>query len=497
MTSSNITIPHAKPTFYYVDAHAGSGKTYSAHVFIAEQGGFFTIATQTNELSLQQANDLAELGVTAKVIKQDERTDNCTKKFVRHCKDAVSPVALINQNVALQDLKEAANQHLIVDEFPSPVTKTVLREDISSTREFIGDLIRAKPCEFDGFLELIDTEQTAEIAEFGKKRTSSLQPHVIEVCKKTHSPHYRSFVAAKNYIDFRSGLADDEGVSPDSDESKKRLVIYSFLQPSVLNHYNSVTFMGANFEHSKLYAYWADKVDWKPHPSIKGIRYDDFAHKAPLIDLYHLSDEMLSWTHLDKRIGYDVFTASVAMVIDQQFPDQDHIVTTSAKADVEWMLSNGTPVSPNPVGLNGLQDRFLAVHLAPLLPSQSDRAVWEAVAGMTPSRLFVSQAVEMMYQQFTRSAVRDGKHFSECDRRLSFVGLDQASMDFIGTLFGVDKPSVLLNVPALIEYVKPPRKTRSDKQSDDEKKAARREATKRYRENKKARAAEAAAQLSI
>ncbi|WP_313199937.1 hypothetical protein [Rhizobium sp.] len=486
MNNQTITIPHAKPTFYYVDAHAGSGKTYSAHQYLATEVGFFTIATQTNELSEQQAKDLTDIGISATVIRQRKSTDNCTKKYARHCKDRRKSVALINQSVALQEIKEVADQHLIVDEFCSPVVKATLTEDISATRDFIGNLIKAKPSEYDGWLEIVDTDDTAEIAEFGKKRTSTIHTQVVELSKRIHSPHYRSFIAEANYLNFRSGLPDDEGVSPDEDGSKKRMVIYSFVQPSILKHYQSVTFMGANFHHSKLYRYWADKVNWLAHPSIEGVRYDDFAHKAPLIDLYHLSEDMLSWTYLDKKIGYEGFISSVSDVIEQHFPGQDHIVTMSAKGDGEWRLENGTAISPNPVGLNAYQDIHLAIHLAPLLPSQSDNAIWAAVAGMTESELFVSQAIELLYQMLTRTAIRDGKHHSEGDQRLSFVGLDRAQMEYVGSIFGVDKPSVLLSVPALTDYVKPARKVRSDKKSDDEKKRARQETTKRYREKRKA-----------
>ncbi|AYD00932.1 hypothetical protein [Neorhizobium sp. NCHU2750] len=492
MQNQSITIPHAKPTFYFADAHAGSGKTYSAHQFIAGQNDFFTIATQTNELSDQQAKDLAEIGISATVIQQKKSSDNCTKKYKNHCSDKRTSVALINQGVAFQNIKEAAHQNLIVDEFPSPVTKVTLTEDISATREFISKLIKAKPCEYEGWLEVIDTEDTTEIAEFGKKRESSVPSHVIELCKRVHSPHHRSFVAAKNYVGFISGLEDDEGISSDSDDSKKKMVIYSFVQPSILSHYKSVTFMGANFAYSKLYRYWADKVDWVVHPSIEGVRYEDFSHKAPLIDLYHLSEEMLSWTHLSKRIGYDNFVLSVADVIEQQFPKQPHIVTMSAKGEGSWRLKTGEAISPNPVGLNAYQDRYLAVHLAPLLQSNMDSAIWLAVAGMTASELFVSQAIELLYQFLTRTAVRDGKKYSEDhpedQTRLSFVGLDRGQMEYVGSIFGVSKPSVLLEVPALTEYTRAPRKQRSDKKSDDEKRASKSERQKQRRAEKKAQA---------
>ena len=196
--NNQITAIPELPIFNFVDAHAGSGKTYIAHQHIKSVGGFFTIATQTNELSEQQHRDLLEIGVQSTVIRLKKASDNCTKKYARHCKDRRESVALINQKVALQCLEDARIQHLLCDEFFSPVEKYVLIEDISATRAFISNLIKAVPCEFEGVLEVLDTDDTAEIAEFGKTRKSSIAPHVIEFCKRAHSPHYRIFVAATN-----------------------------------------------------------------------------------------------------------------------------------------------------------------------------------------------------------------------------------------------------------------------------------------------------------
>ncbi|RDJ11647.1 hypothetical protein [Rhizobium grahamii] len=483
-----------KPTFYFVNAHAGSGKTYSAHQFISRQGGNFTIATQTNELSTQQQNDLlTEHGINAKVISlQNSKAKTCTEQYVRHCKDLRESTVLINQKVALQELEAARNQHLIVDEFPSPVERFTLNEDISATRSFIGNLIKAVPCEFEDFLEVIDTADTAELAESGKKKEHSLKEHVVQISERIHSPHYRVFVSETNYIGFISGLPDEEGVSADHDESKKRLVLYAWLQPSILKTYRSVTFMGANFPNQKLFHYWKDKVNWVEHPEIKGVRYDDFSHKAPLIDFMHMNEgDLVSWNHLSKHIGYENFKESVADVIAAEFPNRKYLVTLSAKDDWSWNDSSGKVISPNPVGLNAFQDRSLAVHLAPLRPSNMDFAVWEAVAGVSAAELMISQACEMQYQFFTRTAARDGIDHTKCEDRLTFITIDLAIADYLREVFRVEKPSELLVVPALNGYVKPARKTRSDKKPDDVKLAAKSARQKQRRIEE--RAAKAAA----
>lgn len=486
------------PTFYFADAHAGSGKTFSAHKFIAATGGFFTIATQTNELSEQQRLDLLELGVASKVIKLETASDNCTKKYTRHCKELRNEVAIVNQKVALQAIEETRNQNLILDEFASPVEKFTLIEDISATRAFMADLIKAEPyAAAPGFLRIIDTEDTAEIAEFGKARRSSVPQHVVELCKRIHSKHYVVLVPETNYTGFKSGLPDEEGVQIDQDSSKKRLVIYAWMQPSILQHYRSVTWLGANFTSSKLFHYWKDKVNWLPHPSIKGERYDDFANKAPLIDFRHISEDLVSGSML-KTIGYSRFCDSVADAIAREYRNTPHLVTMSANSDGEWKLSTGARVSANPVGLNGFQDRHMAVHLAPLRPSDMDFSIWEAVAGVSRAELMIAQSCEMQYQFFTRTSVRNGKHFSDCKERLTFVGLDLPTIDVLRGIFGVTAPSKPLFVDAFHNYEKPPRKTRSDKKTDEEKRASKTERQRLRRLEKKAQiAAESAAVTQI
>ncbi|MDX1004473.1 hypothetical protein GOE20_26840 [Sinorhizobium medicae] len=252
---------------------------------------------------------------------------------------------------------------------------------------------------------------------------------------------------------------------------------------------------GHNRQNSKLFLYWKDKVNWIEHPEIKGERYDTFDHKAPLIDWRHMSEDLLSWSHLSNNIGYENFKESVAEVIAREYPNEEYLVTLSAKDDGTWTCPNGRVVSANPMGLNAFQDKYLAVHLAPLIPSKMDVFMWDAIAGVSEVELVIAQYCEMLYQFFTRTAVRDGKHYSECDQQLVFIGLDRPTIDVLREIFGVEKQSELLVVPALNGYVKPPRKTRSDKKPDDVKRAAKTEGQRKRRAAE--RAAKAAAEITI
>ena len=104
---------------------------------------------------------------------------------------------------------------------------------------------------------------------------------------------------------------------------------------------------------------------------------------------------------------------------------------------------------------------------------------------MTREQLIVAQAYEMQYQFLARTSVRDGKSTYESEE-LVFIVLDLPAADYLRSVFGVQKPSVKLNVPALSNYRKPARKTRSDEKPDDVKHAARMERQKQRRPEKRA-----------
>ncbi len=219
--------------------------------------------------------------------------------------------------------------------------------------------------------------------------------------------------------------------------------------------------MGANFSQSKLYLYWNGMVDFVPHPEIKGIQYDDFAHKASQIIARPCSETPLSGRYLHEKIGYKNFCDSVAESFSAEYGSVPHLVALNADQSFDWKLENGKQLSANPMGLNGFMDRYHAIHLATLYPSQEDCEMWEAVANVSKEQLIIAQAYEMMYQFLTRSAVRDGD--LECKKSLVFIVLDRQAADYLCDVFGAEKGAEVLPVPALTNYTKPTRKVRSDK----------------------------------
>ncbi|OKP80774.1 hypothetical protein BTE77_00005 [Ensifer adhaerens] len=465
-----------KTTIFYADAHAGSGKTHSAHNYIKKLDGQATIATQTNLLSDQQCKDLAKIGVKARVISGRTVSDFCTKQYVRHCADERDSVAIINQNLVKQLLEAATYRHLFVDEIFSPVEKCELVEEISASWEFISNLVsNAVETEFDGVLEILSTDNIKEIAEFGSSRKSSMTalPHVREFCQWVDSEYRRVFVLADAHKNFQSNIQPKVGDKYAIRKKRKnrKLTLYAWLQPSVfglLEH--PPTLMGANFPATKLFLYWNSMVNFVPHPEIKGVRYDDFAHKSPHVDIRPCSETHLSGRFLHEKVGYDNFCDSVADAYLAEYGDVPHLATLNANQDFNWKLKNGTELPANPMGLNDFMDRYHAIHLATLYPSNEDCAMWKAVAGVTKEQLVIAQAYEMMYQFLTRSAIRDGADGSE--EPLVFIVLDRQAADYLCEVFGVAKSGKLFNVPALTNYTKPKRKTRSDKKplSVDERK---------------------------
>lgn len=487
-----------KPVIYAVDAHAGSGKTYSAHKFISQNPDkHFTVCTQTNALSEQQRKDLAELGVEATVFNMDTVADSCTEDYNRHCEAGRRSTALLNQGVALQQLPKAANQNVIFDEITSPLEKFKLVEGISATRKFIADLFpNVRDVGYESFIELTKTDEIEEIATHGKKRQSSVAvlPHVREICKRIVSPHHLVLVNTKNYLNFRSNIGevasdddnDEDDIEDDFGNSRQTLVVYVWLLETILDHLNHIpTFMGANFYDSKLALFWGPRVDFRPHPSIRCERNFDVRSKSHLMNAKYLSEKDVSRTRLDKT-GYQTFVHLVADAVQDAYGSQPHIVTMNTDKDYKWSLESGEVLSPNPMGLNEYQDRHLGIHLAPLNPSKMDIAIWWEVAEVTSKQLMIAQANELQYQFMTRLSVRD----AESEKPVDCIFLDKRSADRFREVMGIEKPAELFVVPGFGDAPKKPRKTRSDKKTKtpEEIKAANAAKMARYRARKAAAA---------
>ncbi len=440
-----------KPTIYYVDALPGAGKTHSLHRYLKTLNEPAIIATPTNLLSFEQHKDLAAIGVKSKVISQENGHENCTQSLVKHCVDKRDSVAIINHNVAKLALEATAGHHLFIDEFFSPVEKFVLREKVKTAREFVVSIIKkSRASQYEGFIELVLTEAVEDIVENGMSHDSSFQalPHLREIAKRISSEDYLVLVSKPEYQNFVANI--EEG----NDEEDGILNIYAWLQPSALQHNKTTTFMGANFFQAKLYHAWKDLVNFVPHPSIKGQRYDNFSHKAANITFRHILDQDVSMSGLEK-VGYQKFVDATAGVFLAEYGAVDHLVTLSAKSSFTWSLNNSEMVPPNPVGLNAFMDRHVCLHLAPLNPSKLDERIWNAVAGVSPQQLHIAQSCEMVFQMLTRSSVRD--HGSEPEE-LVFIVLDLRTANHLRSLFGVTKSSTRMRVSALDPIIRTKKK---------------------------------------
>lgn len=480
-----------KPTIYYVDALPGAGKTYSLHQYIKTLNEPAIIATPTNPLSEQQHADLAAIGVKSTVISRERGHVSCTQSLVKHCNDKRESVAIINHNVAKLSLEATAGQNLFIDEFFSPVDKIELKEKVRTTREFISSIIKkARKTKYEGFVELVATEEVLDIVANGASSVSSIAalPHIRELCEQIFSEHYQVLVSETDYKNFCTNI-DNLDAKKDKDDGI--LNVYAWLQPSALLNNKTVTFMGANFFQSKLYHAWKDVVNFVPHPSIKGERYEDFSHKAANITFRHILEQDVSMWGLEKiapnKTGYQKFVDATAVVFQAEYGDVPHLVTVSKKYPEKWPLDNSEFVPANPVGLNAFIDRHVCLHLAPLNPSKLEERMWKAVTGISKAELHVAQSCEMVFQMLTRSSVRN---YGSQPEELVFIVLDLRTAIYLSNLFGVTKPSVHMEVRALDPIIRKNKKIKD--MTPDEKRAYDKEKQTSRRARLAAEAAQAA-----
>ena len=145
---------------------------------------------------------------------------------------------------------------------------------------------KSRASQYEGFIELVLTEAVEDIVENGMSHDSSFQalPHLREIARRISSEDYLVLVSKAEYQNFVANIEEN------NDEEDGILNIYAWLQPSALRHNKTTTFLGANFFQLKLYHAWKDLVNFVPHPSIKGERYDDFSHEAANMTFSHIHD---------------------------------------------------------------------------------------------------------------------------------------------------------------------------------------------------------------
>lgn len=483
VTAEKLTITN------FVSAPVGSGKTYSLIDYVCSSPADqkFVIGTPNTTLSMETAAKFTAKNVT--VIQIDSRDGaNCKDELIKALEADVAKVIIANRDVILKlDRKHFGTREIVFDEIMNPYERIDL-SGIVISKASVKTYYRTKPSpENPEFLDCFITAEGIDLlAKYRGEQVFTLNAKdtededrspLIRILEKMANNHYRVVIEASANANF----IDGDG---------KKLSFFTLAKPTILDGYHSCTIMGANFEDSLLFLMWQHLLDFQPHPVIKG-DYQDFRHKAKKVKLFYFSNMNCTKYLMEEKleIGVQGFLDRAAEAVLERFGAVDHIFCVNNATDeagrklppYTWKLEErvdgepgkGKRVSPDPNGINSLQDRHMAIHMAALNFSPMDFRFFEKFLGIDPAEAVQAMTMERIAQFVGRTSIRD--RFNE-DDDVTIIVFDLRSAEYLQKLIGCkDIEMIDLGIPELFE---------ENRMGEEEAKRAHVAAQTRYRDNK-------------
>ncbi len=495
-----------KKTIQKVSGNIGSRKTLTTLQWLDDlisknMGCPFpvTIATPTNGLSKQYRDLIEGYGFPCLVISQEEGFRSATEEYARQCDAGFEGFLIVNHMTALKT--NVADRILIADEVWSPIQTIRIK---FQNAEDLQKLSLIETPEDDGYYELVRSGVTDDMVEdatdfegwdftqFGKKAQ--------ELGRFANDDHYRVIIDKESVDRAASGKAFEK-------RKKVTLQFTIFMLPTIVGGYQDSMIISAEFDKTLLGMMWAKDVNFQANEWIESkLDHDYLSRKAPAVELYHPPVKNLSKTFFtnigngDRDVGNQIFLNMVDNCLGEMFPGKSHIFCTNEPDKVDqydWKLEcpckgkdencqcegYGKRVIVNPHGWNNLQGYDMGVFMAGINfdPDTVDRLF--AFYGITHEQAKEALCYQMVLQFLGRTSLRN----KDSDNPIILVAPDEGAAAYLQRILGC-----AASKPLPIDFVKRPRKPRSDKKhkTDEQKRAEDAERQRRSRARKKAAEAE-------
>lgn len=440
----------------YVSAPMGSAKTTHQIDFIAEfaDTAKFVIGTPNTKLSKETAKRIEAKGVSVLQIDSSDGS-NCKRALIAALAKDEHKVIIANRDVILKLARHHfGERHVFFDEIMNPYDRIDL-DGIVISKNDIMSYFAAKPSEdtpeylecfvTDGGLEFLSKWRNEGVYKLNDDKDTEKNPlpRLIDTMANTN---YRVVIEAEHHREFIDG-------------DRKRLSFFVLAKPSILHGFESCTILGANFEDSLLYLLWKDEIDFVPHPVIKG-DYQDFRHKADFVSLYYVSN-MNCTKHLyeNMEVAPQEFLNRAAQAVHERFGPASHIFCVNnpdmekvngkwlRKPPFEWALEEnyegeplkGKRVSPDPNGINDLQDRNMAIHLAALNYGPMDFRFFDRFFAISSEEVVRAMTFERIAQFVGRTSLRD----RDASEHVTIITFDRRSAEYLHGLIGCKPPEMI------------------------------------------------------
>lgn len=330
-------------TIHYVSAPAGSGKTHQLvqhSISEAQQGAKYLIAQPTIELIKQTQRKIKGLGfqgVTS--IYKESDWDSVTPKIITHLNHAIpgeGEILLITHE-ALRRIKDKGmlrHWHLVVDEFMGVFEHFQMK--IALTHRVVTDHLELSS-EVKSGVSVVLAKNPVELQTLIANRTDDMNiDNFLPLLRPVESQDQKVYVDTESYLDLRN--------NPDT---QGHMNFFAILEPTFVEGFKSVTFMGANAEETEMFVIWQHlfDVNWLMHPVLsKDLMYD--VHKSgPRLVISYLFDSPWSKSHSKQEDEDGTTLDKVRNYISQYFENERFL--WHANANVSDAFFNPADRLPN------------------------------------------------------------------------------------------------------------------------------------------------------
>ncbi|WP_454884014.1 DEAD/DEAH box helicase family protein [Sphingomonas oryzagri] len=282
-------------TIHYVSAPAGSGKTHNLiHWAIdeARRGEKIIIAQPTMELIDQTYAKLKRRAsdISIQSIYRRYDYDVVAPKIAAHMKASVpdqGEILLITHEALrrLQDKGHFVHWQLVVDEFMSVFEHIELK--IALTHRIVTDHLEASEEIREGIASVQATD-TSALEELVTNRKDDMNvENFLPLLRPVLGRDQKVYVGTKAYADLIE--------NPDT---MGHVDFFAILEPTFVQGFKSVTFMGANAEQTEMFVLWNElfDVDWQKHSDLGSKLLYDKHPSGSRLTVSYLFDENWSKT---------------------------------------------------------------------------------------------------------------------------------------------------------------------------------------------------------
>jgi len=390
-------------TFKYVDAPAGSGKTYSLTRFAVEQARQhrkIVIAQPSKELITQTRDDIAEIDPDVKVtaIFGDRGTKNVVLAITKHLTRATpqsGEVVLITH----EGLKRLETQgyrggwQLVVDEIPSVFDHKALT--IKHTHGLVTPYLRLESLAHG--ISAVEAVSNAAIDDLIAKADDDQNLETFtDVLKAVTDPNRLVCVIEAMWDQLLSGSA-------------KQCDFFVIQKPEAYAGWASVTFMGANAKHTEMMVIWPKLFDvaFDDHQELKSqLRYHQHANGHRLT-LHYMFDDW-SKSYADTSAAGKLVIMHVADAVKSLFNGETFL--WGANKENEDLFDRSSFLPHLPHGLNN--PAFSGCHNVALLSAtnrQTSAIKFLRLLDLSHDQIRATLAHQIAYQAAMRCSLRDPK----------------------------------------------------------------------------------------